>query len=103
MRALRRFIKRLRFWARARRDDDRLTAEIEEHLALQTADNLRAGMSPLEARRQAVLKSGALEAMKEGYRDQRSLPLMETLTQDQGGLQAYIEQQVDIKPVLDRN
>ena len=39
-------------------------------------------LSPLEARRQAVLKFGAVEAMKESYRDQRGLPFLETLIQD---------------------
>ena len=82
MRALRRFFKRLISWATTRRDEERLRAEIEEHLALQTAENLRAGLSPAEARRQAVLKFGAVEAMKESYRDQRGLPFMETLMQD---------------------
>jgi hypothetical protein len=59
-----------------------LRAEIEEHLALQTAENIRAGLSPFEARRQAVLKFGAVESMKESYRDQRGLPFLETLLQD---------------------
>ena len=59
-----------------------MRAEIEEHLALQTAENVRAGLSPAEARRQAVLKFGAVEAMKDGYRDQRGLPFLETLFQD---------------------
>src|SRR3984885_907545 len=82
MRTLRRFIKRLGSWATTRQNEDRLRAEIEEHLALQTAENLRAGLSPVEARRQAVLKFGAVEAIREDYRDQRGLPFVETLVQD---------------------
>jgi predicted permease len=82
MRPLRRFVKRLGFWMRKQRDEERLRAEIEEHLALQTAENLRTGLSPVEARRQAVLKFGAVEVVKEGYREQRGLPRMETLIQD---------------------
>jgi predicted permease len=82
MRTLRRFLKRLTSWATMLQDEERLQAEIEEHLALQTAENLRAGLSPVEARRQAVLKFGAVEAMKESHRDQRGLPLMEMLIQD---------------------
>ena len=82
MRALRRFFRRLSSWATTRRDEERLRAEIEEHLDLQTAENVRAGLSPVEARRQAVLKFGAVEAMKESYRDQRGLPFLETLVQD---------------------
>jgi hypothetical protein len=82
MRTLRRFLKRLTSWATTLQGEERLEAEIEEHLALQTAENLRAGLSPVEARRQAVLKFGAVEAMKESYRDQRGLPFIETLIQD---------------------
>jgi predicted permease len=82
MSALRRFFKRLSSWATTQQDEQRLRAEIEEHLALQTADNIRAGLSPAEARRQAVLKFGAVEAMRESYRDQKGLPFMETLIQD---------------------
>ena len=81
-RALRRFFHRLLSWTASRRDEERLRDEIEEHLTLQTADNVRAGLSPAEARRQAVLKFGAVEAIKESYRDQKGLPLLETLTQD---------------------
>src|SRR6202162_4902822 len=82
MRAAKRFLRRLGSWARTRQDEERLRAEIEEHLALQTADNARAGLSPVEARRQAVLKFGGVEAMRESYRDQRGLPFVETLIED---------------------
>ena len=73
MRTLRRCLRRLMAGATARRDEARLREEIDEHLALQTADNVRAGLSPAEARRQAALKFGAVEAMKECYREQRGL------------------------------
>jgi predicted permease len=82
MRALRRFLRRLGCWVHREKDDERLRAEIEDHLALQAEDNIRAGLSPAEARRQAALKFGTVEAMKEDYRDQRGLPLMETLVLD---------------------
>jgi predicted permease len=59
-----------------------LKEEIEEHLALLTAENLRSGLSPVEARRQAVLKFGAVEAVKEECRDQQGLAFLETLLQD---------------------
>jgi hypothetical protein len=45
-------------------------------------DNFRAGLPPDEARRQAVLKFGTVEAIKEDYRDQRSLLFVETLLRD---------------------
>ncbi len=71
MRTLRRFFRRLTSWATKQRDEERLRAEIEEHLALQTADNFRAGLSPVEARRQAALQFGGVETIKESYRDQK--------------------------------
>ncbi|HEX4770966.1 MAG TPA: ABC transporter permease [Bryobacteraceae bacterium] len=80
--ALRRFFRRATSWTRRSQDEERLQAEIEEHLALQTAENMRAGLPPDEARRQAVLKFGGLEATRESYRDQRGLPMLETLLQD---------------------
>ena len=79
MRTLKRILKRLSSWATTQQGEERLRAEIEEHLALQTADNIRSGLSPAEARRQAVMKFGAVEAVKESYREQRGLPFVETL------------------------
>ena len=82
MKTLRRFVRRLTSWTRTHRDEERLRWEIEEHLAFQIEDNLRAGLLPDEARCQAMLKFGGMEAMKEDYRDQRGLPALETLVQD---------------------
>lgn len=82
MRALRRFFKRLTSLTTRLKDEERLQAEIEEHLTLRTADNIRAGLSPIEARRQAVLTFGAVEAIRDDYRAQKGLPVMETLIQD---------------------
>lgn len=63
-------------------DDARLREEIEEHIDMQTDENLRAGMSPVEARRQARLKFGGVEAMRESYRAERALPAIDNLLQD---------------------
>jgi predicted permease len=82
MRSLRRFFKRLVSWSTKRRDEARLQEEIEEHLALQTGDYIQAGLSPSEAQRQAVLKFGAIEAIREDYRERSGLPFLETLIQD---------------------
>ena len=82
MKAVRRFFQRLISWATSARDEEFLRAEIEQHIAMQTAENLRAGLPPIEARRQALLKFGNVEAIKETYRDQRGLPFTETLVRD---------------------
>jgi len=82
MRPVRRFFRRLGAWATTEDRDERLLAEIEDHLAHQTAENERAGLSPAEARRQAVLKFGAVEATRERWREERGLPALETILQD---------------------
>lgn len=65
-----------------RRQDKRLRSEISEHIALLTKDNIRAGMPPDEARRQAMLKFGAVEGIKGAYCDQESIPSAETILRD---------------------
>jgi predicted permease len=79
---LRRFFIRLSNFVTGRRADQRLREEIAEHLAFQTEENLRAGLSPAEARRQAVLKLGAAEAIREDHHAEQSLPLIENLLFD---------------------
>ncbi len=83
MRALRRFLRRLgALAASGEAADDRLRAEIEDHLERQTAEYVRAGLSPTEARRQALLKFGGISATEESWRDQRGLPLLDAVLQD---------------------
>ncbi|MBV9769409.1 MAG: ABC transporter permease [Bryobacterales bacterium] len=57
-------------------------AELESHIQLHIEDNLRAGMTETEARRQALISLGGVEQTKEAYRNRRGLPLVETLWQD---------------------
>jgi hypothetical protein len=82
MKLLRRFLIRLANFATRQRGDQRLRDEIAEHLALQIEENLRAGMAPAEARRQATLKLGAAEAIRERHHAEQSLPLIENLLFD---------------------
>jgi len=82
MKFLRRFFMRLSNFAAGRGADERLQEEIAEHIALQTEENLRAGMSPAEARRQAALKLGAAQAIRERHHAEQSLPLAENLLVD---------------------
>jgi putative ABC transport system permease protein len=60
----------------------RLREELTQHLALQIEDNLRAGMSPLEARRQALLKLGGVAATQDQVHREEVLPFLELLAQD---------------------
>ncbi|MGC1485272.1 MAG: ABC transporter permease [Candidatus Acidiferrum sp.] len=82
-------MRRLRAWfsrfgeafGKERRERE-LSAEIESHLQLHIEDNLRAGMPPAQARREAILKLGGVEQTKENYRERRGLPLLEIFWQD---------------------
>src|SRR5215472_9459109 len=80
MRRARAFLVRLAGLFRTRERE--LTEEIDSHLDLHIADNIRAGMKPDEARRAAILKLGGVEQTKESYRERSGLPVLETLFQD---------------------
>jgi len=62
--------------------DRELRDEFESHLEMHIDDNVRAGMSPEEARRQALVKFGGLEAAKESVRETARLRWIETTVQD---------------------
>lgn len=62
--------------------DDELAAELESHLQMHTDDNLRSGMTPEQARRNAILKLGGLEQTKQAYRERNTIPFIEALLAD---------------------
>jgi predicted permease len=68
--------------ARRERTSRDFADELESHLQLHTDDNLRAGMSPEEARRRALLKLGGVAPVREAHRDRHTLPRVEQLWQD---------------------
>ena len=65
-----------------RHADDALRDELQSHLDLETAENIRRGMQPDDARRQALLASGGLTQAAEAVRDQRGLPWIESMAAD---------------------
>ena len=73
-------------WIRSigRRDalESGLDEEMRFHIDQQTEKNRRAGMSPDEARRQALLKFGGLERVKESTRDEIRPALLEDSVRD---------------------
>ena len=79
---MRAFLFRLGGLFRKRRSDLEFAEEMEAHLEMQIEDNLRSGMAPAQARREALIKSGGLESAKEAYRDRRGLPVIDALWQD---------------------
>ncbi len=65
-----------------RRRDQELAEEMESHLQMHIEDNLRSGMPPEDARREALIKLGGVESVKEAYRDRGGVPWLETVIQD---------------------
>ncbi len=82
MRAVRALLLRLTSLFRRTHHEAELTAELESHLALDIDERLKTGTDPAEARRQALLRLGSVDSVKESYRDRRGLPLIETTLQD---------------------
>lgn len=73
-------LRMLRLRLRALFQRDELNREVEEelqlHVDMQTEENMRAGMSPDEARRRAVLQFGGMEGHKDASRRAQGYELM---------------------------
>ena len=63
-------------------DRNRLDEELHSHLEMLVEENLLRGMSLKKARYAAQRSFGGVEQTREAYRDQRGLPIVETLIQD---------------------
>jgi predicted permease len=79
---IRQSLQRFHSFFRKPQLDQELDAEMAAHLELAIEENLQRGMSPEEARRQALIGFGGTEQAKEHHRDTRSLPVLEILSQD---------------------
>lgn len=62
--------------------DRELEEEVAAHIAMATEENVQRGMSPEEARRQALVRFGGVEQAKERQRASRGLPWLDTVLQD---------------------
>jgi putative ABC transport system permease protein len=82
MAGLRQMLQRILALFRHDKLDREFDAEVSAHLEMAVEENLRAGMSAEEARRQALIRFGGTEQMKEEHRDTRGLPMLEVLLQD---------------------
>jgi len=76
------FLQRFLALFRSAQLDRELEAEMLAHVQFATEENLRHGMSPSEARRQALIQFGGTQQSKEQHREARSLPFLESLLQD---------------------
>jgi predicted permease len=81
---LRQTWQRIGAFFRGRALDRELRDELATHLQLATDDYARQGMAPAEARRMAALKLGAVDAAREGHRDARGLPTLDSVLKDLG-------------------
>lgn len=79
---IRRLLIRLRSSFSHARQDQELEAEIAAHLDFAIEENIKHGMSPEEARRQALIRFGGVEQAKQQQREARGLPALEILWQD---------------------
>jgi putative ABC transport system permease protein len=82
MRAVRAWFVRLGELVFRQRRDTELAAEMDSHLQMHIADGVRSGLSPEEARRQALLALGGVDQTIENYRDRRGFPVFEAVIQD---------------------
>jgi predicted permease len=79
---MRRVIRRVLAMFRRRRSEAALDHEIRTHLDLLAGDFVRRGMAADDARAAARREFGGVDQMKEQYRDQRALPVVDALAQD---------------------
>ncbi|HZI81274.1 MAG TPA: ABC transporter permease [Vicinamibacterales bacterium] len=75
-------LRRLRALVHRRELEERLDDEIRFHVEQQIEKNQRAGMAPAEARRQALIRFGGVEQVREQTRDQFRAAPLEHLARD---------------------
>jgi hypothetical protein len=67
---------------RAGRTQSEFEAELASHIALHTEEGVRAGLSPEEARRRAMIRLGGAEQVQQAMRERATLPWIESLGRD---------------------
>ena len=82
MKRLRAALKRFAGMFSTGQREKEFASELEGHLQMHIDDNVRAGMTAEEARRDALLKLGGAEQTRQAYRERGTAPLFETLWQD---------------------
>src|SRR3954470_10263501 len=82
MDSLRTFFHRLVGSFRKNRAGSEVQQELQSHFELLMEENIRKGMDPANARREARLAHGGETQITEAYRHQAGLPFVEVLLQD---------------------
>ncbi|MGA3047940.1 MAG: ABC transporter permease [Terracidiphilus sp.] len=75
------FARIFSFFRKPQLDAD-LEAEIASHIEFAIAENIQRGLTPLEARRQALIRFGAVDTAKFKQREARGLMRLDILLQD---------------------
>lgn len=82
MRKLRALWRRLLGIFRSDREENEFAEELNSHLAMHTKAGIEAGLDPAEARRQALLRLGGKEQVRQAHRDGRGMLWVENFAQD---------------------
>ena len=82
MSALRQLVQRILSLFRTETIDADVSREMAAHIAIATDENLANGMSPNEARRQALIRFGGIQQARDQRHAASTLPALETLAQD---------------------
>ena len=64
------------------RRDRELGDELASHLQMHIDDNIRAGMTPADARRHALVRLGGISSVREQYRERGGVPVLQHIAQD---------------------
>jgi predicted permease len=64
------------------RSGDEINDELEAHVSMHVDAGIRAGLGEAEARRQALIKLGGLEQVRQVYRERSGMPWIESVLRD---------------------
>lgn len=79
---IREWTERVRTFFRKLKLDRELESDLQSHIELAAEENVKRGMDPEEARRQALVRFGGVEQAKERHREARGLPFLDSIAQD---------------------
>ncbi len=82
MKTLRTWWSRISSFVRPGTGEGDFADELQSHIDLHTDDNIRAGMTPDEARRQALAQLGSVAGTRQAHRERRGLPALDALLFD---------------------
>jgi predicted permease len=82
MKSIRAWVARAIGFVRPGAGEQEFADELQSHIDLHIDDNIRAGMSPDEARRQALARIGGVTSARQAQRDRRGLPGLDALVFD---------------------